>query len=297
MHTFKSLITFLMTAGLAVNAKTTSCVTSTRAFPTVTTTIVGQTSTWSGDAPGGSHGASTVYTAEFHGFCSTGLCLHTYTITEACKQAVCLPRTGVPPGFTSTVTVCNSCGTEPITATLTVPCVEAAPTEGHGSGSPSKSKDNNGKPKPEPEQCDSCHANGVPSSKESVPLKSVGSDSSVKPRPTEECTICTSLKHPSAPPGASKPFKGTDEDPPAHSDSSAYTTCGSSGQASQPPASMATSVSSKPSAVKPVATVTDGSVHGEPSVVTAAAAAKICYGELGILGIVGLGFIFLGISF
>jgi hypothetical protein len=297
MQIFKSLIPFLLTTGLAVNAETTSCVTLTRFFPTVTTTIVGQTSTWSGYAPGGSHEASTVYTAEFHGFCSTGLRMHTYTITEACKQAACLPRTGVPPGFTSTVTVCNSCGSEPITATLTVPYVEATPTEGPGPGFPSKSKDNNGKPKSEPEHYDSCHTNGEPSCKELVPLKSVGSDSSVKPRPAEGCTTCASPKHHSvSPSGASNPSNVTDEDPPAHSDSSVCTTCSSSGQAFQPPPSVATSVSSKPSAVKPVATVTDGSAHGEPSVVIAAAA-KISYGELGILGIFGLGFIFLGIPF
>ncbi|KAF9770231.1 hypothetical protein IL306_012253 [Fusarium sp. DS 682] len=316
MHTFKSFVPFLLTAGLAVNAETTSCVTSTRTFPTITTTIIEPTSTWSGNGTGGS-GPHIVYTTEYHEFCSTGLRLHTYTITEACHKEKCQPRTtGVPPGFTSTVTVCNSCGSEPITATLTVPCAEATPTKG-----PSPPGKDNEPPKPQPEHCETCHSGEQPSGKPPVQPQPVPSAPSAEPVPTgpqpEECTTCGGPKHsPASPPEvpklSDKPGKDTPEQPnspscttcgtpgqesqpPAQPNPPACTTCGAGGEAPQPPASMATSVAPNPSGEKPVATPTGGSTPGKPSVVAAAAAAKTAYGELGLMGIFGLGFIFLGI--
>ncbi|KAF4345826.1 hypothetical protein FBEOM_202 [Fusarium beomiforme] len=243
MHTFKTLIPFFLTAGFAVNAETTSCVTSTRTFPTITTTIIEPTSIWSGNGTGS--GPYTVYTTEYQMFCSTGLRVHTYTITEPCHEAKCKPHvTGVPPGFTTTVTVCNSCGPEPVTATLTVPC-EATPTKG-----PSPPGKTNAPPKPQPEHCETCHA-------------------PEQPQPV-----------PSAPSG--KPV-------PTGSQPEGCTTCG----APQPPASMATSVAPNPSGEKPGLTPSGGSAPGKPTAVVAGAA-RTSYGELGLLGIFGLGFILLG---
>ncbi|KAF4494613.1 hypothetical protein FAGAP_9255 [Fusarium agapanthi] len=172
-----SPIPLFLTASLAVNAETTSCVTSTKTFPTITSIIVEPTSTWSGNGAGG--GPHTVYITKHHEFCSTGLRLHTYTITEACHQEKCQPRTtGVPPSFTSTVTVCNSYGERPITATLTVPCPEATATKGPG--------------KPQPEHCKTCHNQGKPSSKPPVKPQPVPSAPAEKPVPTgprpEECS-------------------------------------------------------------------------------------------------------------
>lgn len=56
-------------------------------------------------------------------FCSTGLEPHTYTVTKTCDSAYCggKPTYGPEPGFTTTKSVCSSCGPKPITATLTVP--------------------------------------------------------------------------------------------------------------------------------------------------------------------------------
>jgi hypothetical protein len=314
MQTFKSLIPFLLTVSLAVNAETTSCVTSTKTFPTITSIIVEPTSTWSGNGTGGGLGPHTVYTTEYHEFCSTGLRVHTYTITEACHKEKCQPRTtGVPPGFTSTVTVCNSCGSEPITATLTVPCPEATPTKGSG-------KDFE-PPKPQPEHCETCHGQGEPSGKPPVQPQPVPSAPAAKPVPSgpqpEECTTCGRLKPSSAaPPQPPKPTNNPGEDKPEHPNSPACTTCGTSGQQSQPPAqpnppsacttcgaggeapqtpsSMATSVAPNPSGEKPATSPTSGPAPGEPSVITAGAA-KASYVELGLLGIFGFGFILLGL--
>ncbi|KAF5625325.1 uncharacterized protein FTJAE_10044 [Fusarium tjaetaba] len=279
MQTFKSLIPLLLTASLAVNAETTSCVTSTKTFPTLTSIIVEPTSTWSGNGTGG--GPHTVYTTEYHEFCSTGLRLHTYTITEACHKETCQPRTtGVPPGFTSTVTVCNSCGEKPITATLTVPCPEATPTKG-----PSK-----------PEHCETCHGQGEPSGEPPVEPQPVSSAPAVKPVPTAphpgECTTCGPKPPSAAPPQPPKPTN-PGEDKPEHPNSPACTTCGARGEAPQPPASLATSVVPGLSGEKP-ATSPTSPAPGEPSAITAGAA-KSSYVELGLLGVFGFGLILLGV--
>ncbi|SCN83183.1 uncharacterized protein FFM5_02967 [Fusarium fujikuroi] len=281
MQTFKHLIPFLLTAGLAVNAETTSCVTSTKTFPTITSIIVEPTSTWSGNGTGG--GPHTVYTTEYHEFCSTGLRLHTYTITEACHKEKCQPRTtGVPPGFTSTVTVCNSCGEKPITATLTVPCPEATPTKGPG--------------KPQPEHCEACHDHGKPSGKPPAQPQSVPSAPAVKPVPTghlpEDCATCGNKPPSAAPPQPPKPTN-PGQDKPEHPNSPAScSTCGAGGEVPQPPAFLATSVVPGPSGEKP-ATSPTGPAPGEPSAITAGAA-KSPYVELELLGIFGFGFILLG---
>ncbi|KAF5650593.1 hypothetical protein F52700_310 [Fusarium sp. NRRL 52700] len=186
MQTFKSLIFLLLTASLAVNAETTSCITSTKTFPTITSIIVEPTSTWSGNGTGS--GPHTVYTTEYHEFCSTGLCLHTYTITEACHKEKCQPRTtGVPPGFTSTVTVCNSCGEKPITATLTLPYPEATPTKAPG--------------KPHPEPCETCHDQGKPSGQPPVNPQPVPS-APAEPNPPAACTTCGAGGEASRPPAS-----------------------------------------------------------------------------------------------
>ncbi|KAF4943717.1 hypothetical protein FGADI_13234 [Fusarium gaditjirri] len=306
MQTSKSLILFLLTAGLAVNAETTSCITSTKTFPTITSIIVEPTSTWSGNGTGvGSH---TVYTTEYHEFCSTGLRLHTYTITEACHKEKCQPRTtGVPPGFTSTVTVCDSCGEKPITATLTVPCPEATPTKEHGNGMEP--------PKPQPEPCETCRGQGEPSGKPPGHPQPVPSAPAVKPTPSGaqpvECTTC-GPKSPSAglpqPPkptnysGEDKPEKpgspgGKQSPPPAQPNPpAACTTCGAGGEAPQPPASLATSIVPNPSGEEHAPSPTSGPSPGEPSAITAGAG-KASYVELGLLGFFGFGFILLGIPF
>ncbi|KAF4430278.1 hypothetical protein FACUT_8937 [Fusarium acutatum] len=281
MQTFKSIIPFLLAAGLAVNAETTSCVTSTKTFPTITSIIVEPTSTWSGNGTGG--GPHTVYTTEYHEFCSTGLRLHTYTITEACHKEKCQPRTtGVPPGFTSTVTVCNSCGEKPITATLTVPCPEATATKGPG--------------KPQPEHCETCHDQSKPSGESPVQPQPVPSAPAVKPVPTgpqpEECSTCGPKPPSAAPPQPPKPTH-PGKDKPENPNSPECTTCGGPGKQSQPPASLATSIIPGPSGEKP-ATSPTSPAPGEPSAITAGAA-KASYVELGLLGVFGFGFILLGV--
>ncbi|RBQ68398.1 hypothetical protein FVER14953_01574 [Fusarium verticillioides] len=274
MQTFKALISLLLTASLAVNAETTSCVTSTKNFPTITSIIVEPTSTWSGNGTCG--GPHTVYTTEYHEFCSTGLRLHTYTITEACHKEKCQPRTtGVPPGFTSTVTVCNSCGERPITATLTVPCPEATATKGPG--------------------------------KPPVKPQAVPSAPAVKPVPTgpqpEECTTCgpkptnpgeDKAEHPNSPVCTTCGGSGQPSQPPAQPNPpAACTTCGAGGEAPQPPASLATSVVPGLSGEKPGTSPTSPS-PGAPSVITAGAA-KSSYAELGLLGVFGFGMILFGV--
>ncbi|KAH7168299.1 hypothetical protein DER46DRAFT_597131 [Fusarium sp. MPI-SDFR-AT-0072] len=303
MPTFKSLIPFLLAAGLAVNAETTSCTTSTKTFPTITSIIVEPTSTWSGNGKGGRH---TVYTTEYHEFCSTGLRVQTYTITEACHKEKCQPRTtGVPHGFTSTVTVCNSCGSEPITATLTVPRPEAIPTKGHGNGIEP--------PKPQPEKCETCHAQGEPSGKPPVQPQAVPSAPAIKPVPSgaqpEEYTACGPQPPSAGPPQPPKPTNNPDEDKPENPISpagqhsqhpaqanppAACATCGAGAEVPKPPASLSTSVVPSPSGEKPATSPTSGPAPGEPSAITAAAA-KASYVELGLLGIFGFGFILLGI--
>lgn len=64
-----------------------------------------------------------VYTTAYAQFCSTGLESKTYTITETCDVAPCTTSQGtqIPPGFTVAVSTCQTCGSTPITATLTVP--------------------------------------------------------------------------------------------------------------------------------------------------------------------------------
>ncbi|KAI8653652.1 hypothetical protein LRP88_14357 [Fusarium phalaenopsidis] len=174
MQTFKSFaLSFLLTAGSTVRADTTSCVTSVNTLPTITSTITGSTSTWSGGTPGLDHQTSIVYTTQYPEFCSTGLRMHTYVITAYCSKAECSPHTGVPPGFTSTVAVCSSCGHEPITATLTVPIVEAAPTGEVAHGGFAGNQKNMPIPS-RPDACTTCGAqeNSPHGSPQTVPIPS-----------------------------------------------------------------------------------------------------------------------------
>lgn len=69
---------------------------------------------------------TTVYTTAYESFCSTGLEHKTYTVTQVCREETCeRPPVGKPPpGFTEVVDVCTTCGTSPITATLTLPAGE-----------------------------------------------------------------------------------------------------------------------------------------------------------------------------
>ncbi|KAK7522070.1 hypothetical protein IWZ03DRAFT_108511 [Phyllosticta citriasiana] len=70
---------------------------------------------------------TTVYTTSYVTLCSTGLVPNTYTVTETCSgETPTWPMTTsnyLPPGFTTTVTVCTVCHSDhPTTVTLTVPC-------------------------------------------------------------------------------------------------------------------------------------------------------------------------------
>ncbi|KAF2499225.1 hypothetical protein BU16DRAFT_578835 [Lophium mytilinum] len=69
---------------------------------------------------------TTIYTTHYSYLCPTGWTQSKYTITETCasETPVWPERTlgYMPPGFTRTVNVCESCPNGPITATVTVPC-------------------------------------------------------------------------------------------------------------------------------------------------------------------------------
>ncbi|KAI9163184.1 hypothetical protein HJFPF1_04783 [Paramyrothecium foliicola] len=131
MKTTSISLPLLLSIGLpAYAAKTTSCVTktSTQVLPTVTVTTLGDTSTWRGQLMTEGRRIETIYTTAYQVFCSTGLRMHTYTVTEHCPpQPDCPCRGDVPKHFYTTVSVCNSCGKSPLTATLTLPAVTAVP--------------------------------------------------------------------------------------------------------------------------------------------------------------------------
>lgn len=64
---------------------------------------------------------STCYETAYAYICNTGMCKKTYNVTEHCPTAcpTYRPSTYVPQHFTTTVTVCNHCGPQPTTVTLT----------------------------------------------------------------------------------------------------------------------------------------------------------------------------------
>jgi len=71
---------------------------------------------------------TTTYETVWSAFCPTGLEDKTYTITETCTGAKTTPTSGyIPTGYTAVVSTCDTCGTAPITATLTV-CTSSVPT-------------------------------------------------------------------------------------------------------------------------------------------------------------------------
>ncbi|KAF8538476.1 hypothetical protein BDD12DRAFT_927555 [Trichophaea hybrida] len=66
---------------------------------------------------------TTCYTTQYPAICPSGICTSTYTITESCPTT-CKPHTEtsyLPPGFTTTTTVCHHCAPKPTTITLTHP--------------------------------------------------------------------------------------------------------------------------------------------------------------------------------
>ncbi|KAL2889846.1 hypothetical protein HOO65_020388 [Ceratocystis lukuohia] len=70
---------------------------------------------------------TTEYTTVYESICETGVETVTYTITKVCTDACHHDPTAVPPGFTTTVTVCTACGPQDVTTTLTIPCETGAP--------------------------------------------------------------------------------------------------------------------------------------------------------------------------
>ena len=89
------------------------------------------------------------YTTIYEAFCPTGVATVTYTVEEVYHGMSTAPGfptpTDLPHGFTTTVATCNSCGSAPITRTLTYPVggQPSVPTSGPGqpgtSGSPGNS--------------------------------------------------------------------------------------------------------------------------------------------------------------
>ena len=69
--------------------------------------------------------------ATYVDICPTGFTTETITYTTTYCPATTTEAGAVPPGWTSTVTVCTVCGAKPTTVTLTKP-VEVAPTEAPG---------------------------------------------------------------------------------------------------------------------------------------------------------------------
>ncbi|KAH7316686.1 hypothetical protein B0I35DRAFT_479510 [Stachybotrys elegans] len=109
---------------------TSSCITSTstEVLPTLSFTTLGATTTWTGQPITDGHRTVTVYTTAYEKFCSTGLTMHTYTVTEHCPpQPDCTCRGEIPKNFYKTVAVCDTCGKVPITATLTLPSPTPTP--------------------------------------------------------------------------------------------------------------------------------------------------------------------------
>lgn len=67
---------------------------------------------------------TVAYTTSYQAFCPTGLCYQDYVITERYSGMEAKPTMGsqsMPFGFTCDVQTCNSCGPEPVTATITYP--------------------------------------------------------------------------------------------------------------------------------------------------------------------------------
>ncbi|ROT43799.1 hypothetical protein SODALDRAFT_348429 [Sodiomyces alkalinus F11] len=104
--------------------------TITTTLPPVTLTSYAPTST-AGEDQGGSGGGTLVYTTCLPTLGPDGPGLHTYTITYPCPSGPENPchtpaPTDCPPGFTTTVKVCEVCGPKPHTLTLTVPVITAS---------------------------------------------------------------------------------------------------------------------------------------------------------------------------
>ncbi|KAF4945838.1 hypothetical protein FSARC_14345 [Fusarium sarcochroum] len=70
---------------------------------------------------------TVVYTTKYDAFCSTGLYEQEYVITETYSGLASkptMPSPSLPFGFACDVQTCNSCGPEPITATITYPVTD-----------------------------------------------------------------------------------------------------------------------------------------------------------------------------
>lgn len=111
------------------------CTDTMQGTDTITSTIIETTCplcTGMTMAQEGQYTHTTVYTTVWETMCSTGMAPATYTITESCtgatptwNSAIGQP-TYIPPGYTTTVTVCTVCEMSP-TVTMTVPCESTTP--------------------------------------------------------------------------------------------------------------------------------------------------------------------------
>lgn len=144
-----SLTLALLTTALGVAAQSPtyvtvdvyeSCTDTTEGTDTITSTIVETTCplcTGMSTTQEGQYAHTTVYTTVWETLCSTGLGPATYTITESCTGATPSWNSGmgqptyIPPGYTTTVTVCTVCEMQP-TVTMTVPCESTPPANPTG---------------------------------------------------------------------------------------------------------------------------------------------------------------------
>lgn len=84
----------------------------------------------------GPTGTNLIYTTVYKDLCPTGLTSSTYTITKPCKSACEAPTPGeIPPGFTTKVVTCTTCGEAYITATITCPITALPAVATHPAGS------------------------------------------------------------------------------------------------------------------------------------------------------------------
>lgn len=124
----------LLTPSLVTYVTYEECSSSTSSPPVVTEVVT--TCTESSTRPPASSSVTplptirtTSYTTTYKTICSTGLTDTVYTITQTYSGSTFARPTSttpgyMPPGFTATVTVCDTCGINggPATVTLTVPC-------------------------------------------------------------------------------------------------------------------------------------------------------------------------------
>jgi len=75
---------------------------------------------------------TTTYDHVFTTFCPTGLTVYTAPVTVAYPSGSTVTVNDCPPGYTTTVETCHTCGTTPVTATLVQPVKVATGTAATG---------------------------------------------------------------------------------------------------------------------------------------------------------------------